>query len=416
MNKEDGLSEFSNSYLEKTDIKYRQEKGQYFTKKSLRALALRDLPHYTSHYVASRDELRVAELAAGSGEFIDSILGKWPDAFVEAFEIEPELARHCRKRFPSVEIHTVDTLLYEFGTKKYHFTIGNPPYFEMDLRPCKDEKENERRAFLKKEYADVIGGRPNIYALFIKLGVELLEDGGYLSYVVPTSMLNGAYFAKLRKYIKDNCSIVDIIIKDDDHFDDALQNVMILILRKEANNGDFIFARNGITIFTPNWMELKEIYKGSQSIADLGFDVRTGTVVWNQRKEDLSDDPNDTLLIWADNITELGISKENHSSTEKFHKPQYIKAIPQEGPIIVVNRVTGACDKAELRACFVPEPCLCENHVNMIIPNELSLMTLPELLPHIRNPKAIETLRKITGNTQISKTELEKLLPIWIKK
>ena len=52
----------------------------------------------------------------------------------------------------------------------------------------------------------------------------------------------------------------------------------------------------------------------------------------------------------------------------------------------------------------------------MIIPNELSLMTLPELLPHIRNPKAIETLRKITGNTQISKTELEKLLPIWIKK
>jgi adenine-specific DNA-methyltransferase len=403
-NKKDELSGFSYDYYKTTDITHRQKFGQYFTAKSLRDIALGALPSISR-------AIDVAELSCGSGEFIDSILEKYPLANVEGFEIEQALATHCcikyRERRANVIIYAVDTLRHRFD-KKYKFVVGNPPYFEMVAKDHPD---------LMKQYKDVISGRANIYSMFIKLGIDLLEDNGYLSYVVPTSMLNGAYFSKLREYIIQRCSIVDIIIKDDGHFDDALQNVMILVLKKCPNDGRFIFSHNGITIFTPEWEYLKKVFSQCDTLSSLGFKVKTGTIVWNQRKKDLSDNPQDTLLIWSDNITEQGIDYNAHTITEGSGKFQYIKNIDktENPPVILVNRITGVGAKACLRACFLNtrRPFVCENHVNVISGTNDS-MNLESLLKHIQSPQAIEVMRKITGNTQVSKTELEKLFPIWL--
>jgi len=428
------LSDFSLEYQSKTKQKHRQNLGQYFTVKSLRDIALEKLPK------ADNEEINVVELTCGSGEFIDSILDKYPHARVEGYEIELDLASHCKSKFvdrPNVGIFHVDTLQYHLSggfvsngkEKKYRFCIGNPPYFELEA-----EKINDKDApptlgkKLREQYKDIINGRPNVYALFIKLGIDLLEDGGYLSYVVPTSMLNGAYFSKLRDYIIHTCSIVDIVLKDDDHFEGALQNVMILVLKKCPNDGRFVFSYNGITIFTPKWGELKKTFSQAKTLCELGFKVKTGNVVWNQRKADLSDDSDDTLLIWADNIVKNGFSLENHrtSAHEKtvekklVKKCQYIKNIKksekQMESAIVVNRISGVGELASLRACLYNDKkdFVCENHVNVITPTKDACMTLEELLPHMRKWQAMEVIRSITGNTQVSKSELEKLFPIWL--
>lgn len=447
--KEEGLSDFSLDYQNKTKQEYRQKYGQYFTTKSLRDLALKCLPN-------ENGEINIVELACGSGEFIDSILEKYPNAQVDGYEIEPILAKHCKNRFrDNVHIFNVNTLEYYMSggfifngkEKRYKFSIGNPPYFELDAEKklkSKKGKDTTKEKIpltlgekLREKYKDIINGRPNIYSIFIKLGIDLLEDGGYLSYVVPTSMLNGSYFSKLRDYIIQTCSIVDIVLKDANHFDGALQNVMILVLKKGPNDGRFIFSHNNITIFTPEWESLQSTFSQAKTLSELGFQVKTGNVVWNQKKSDLSDDNNDTLLIWADNITKNGFSFDGHKTVahekskinkemdkkieNKVKKCQYIKNIKKEelqkGPVIVVNRISGVGKSASLRACLYnnEKGFVCENHVNVISATKNACMTIEDLLPHIQKHKAMNIIRKITGNTQVSKTELEKLFPIWIK-
>jgi adenine-specific DNA-methyltransferase len=425
------LSDFSLEYQNKTKQEHRQKYGQYFTQKSLRDLALKCLPK-------TEQDISIVELSCGSGEFISSILEKYPNAQIDGYEIEFALAKHCQERFSdnhNVHIFNVNTLEYYLSKgffsngkeKRYKFCIGNPPYFELDAEKKSDSKSPTLGSKLREKYKDIINGRPNIYAIFIKLGIDLLEDNGYLSYVVPTSMLNGSYFSKLRDYIIKTCSIVDIILKDANHFDGALQNVMILILKKAPNDGRFIFSHNGITIFTPEWKSLQNTFSSAKTLSELGFVVKTGNVVWNQRKDYLSNDNNDTLLIWADNITKNGFSLNDHKTTttskktnKKIKKYQYIKNIKKEelqnGPVIVVNRISGVGKSASLRACLYnnKKGFVCENHVNVISATKDACMTIQDLLPHIQKYQAMKVIRKITGNTQVSKTELEKLFPIWV--
>lgn len=379
------LTEFSQQYYKHTEILHRHQFGQYFTIKSLRELALKDLPKI--------EGAKIAELGCGSGEFVDSILEHFPNCQIDAIEIDELLANYCLKKYNNVNVIHADVLDYQLQ-KEYDFVIGNPPYFEF--KPSKK---------IRTEYQDVIGGRVNIYSLFIKKGIDALKNDGYLSFVVPTSMLSGSYFAKLRKYICKHCSIVNIIEKQSNHFLGANQNVMILVLKKCKNDGKFIFHHNDILIFTKEYKHLNEIYSNCCSLKDLGFEVRTGTLVWNQHKEKLSERESDILLVWAHNITNNGFVKSNK-------KPQFIniniKPINQK--VIITNRIAG--NNSKLKSCILDETnFICENHVNVIYP-KTNTITLEELLVHLQNPENIDIMKKVIGNTQISKNELEKLFPI----
>ena len=43
---------------------------------------------------------------------------------------------------------------------------------------------------------------------------------------------------------------------------------------------------------------IKELYEGSKSLNEIGFRVHVGNIVWNQCKKILSEDENDTRLIY----------------------------------------------------------------------------------------------------------------------
>jgi len=184
-----------------------------------------------------------------------------------------------------------------------------------------------------------MNGRVNIFSLFIYQGINWLKEGGYLAYVVPPSMNNGAYFLKLRKFIVDNTNIEYLHILDDPKiFKGALQSTMLLVLRKGKNKGDYLFKKNGILIFSENAEYLKKAFKNKLTLHDLGYEVKTGKVIWNENRNLLTNDAKGRVpLIWAQNITSNGL---NLSVNDK--KPQYIKKYnPDTGPAIVVNRITG---------------------------------------------------------------------------
>lgn len=389
-------------YLKNTDIKKRKKLGQYFTPKSIRELLLSKL--------SKKDNADILDPACGSGEFLLSCKKYFKNPILYGFDIDKKLINISSKLVKNAIIKNFDFLNIDINKKKYDYIIGNPPYFELKL--------NEE---IKKKYFDIIKGRVNIFSLFIKTGLDLLKDGGYLAYVVPPSMNNGAYFSKLRKYIIKNSSLEYLhIIDGADNFHLANQKVMLIILKKtnSKKSSKYIFKKNGITIFTEDKKFLNKAYKNTVSLKDIGYTVKTGNIIWNEHKEKLTNDKNNsTLLIWASNINNgkiiIGYTK---------GKPQYIKNISNDliikSRVVVVNRITGSSKDINIKAAIVNEKeFVCENHVNVIYmsKNANQNYSLEDIFKALQDKTNIKVMRLISGNTQISKTELERLLPI-IKK
>ena len=389
-------------YLKNTDIKKRKKLGQYFTPKSIRELLLSKLP--------KKDNAYILDPACGSGEFLLSCKKYFKNPILYGFDIDKKLINISSKLVKNASIKNFDFLNIDINKKKYDYIIGNPPYFELKL--------NEE---IKKKYFDIIKGRVNIFSLFIKTGLDLLKDGGYLAYVVPPSMNNGAYFSKLREYIIKNSSLEYLhIIDGADNFHLANQKVMLIILKKtnSKKSSKYIFKKNGITIFTEDKKFLNKAYKNTVSLKDIGYTVKTGNIIWNEHKEKLTNDKNNsTLLIWASNINNgkiiIGYTK---------GKPQYIKNISNDliikSRVVVVNRITGSSKDINIKAAIVNEKeFVCENHVNVIYmsKNANCNYSLEDIFKALQDKTNIKVMRLISGNTQISKTELERLLPI-IKK
>jgi len=408
------LEEFNNAtikYMDETDINRRKSLGQYFTPRSIRAALLNKLPN-------TKKNPKILDPACGTGEFLLTAKEYFKHPKLYGWDIDKKLVDIATKIAPSANLKHIDALLnQDYG--KYDFVIGNPPYYEFSP----PEK-------IKKKFRDIINGRVNIFGLFIYQGIKWLKEGGYLAYVVPPSMNNGAYFAKLRKFIVENTNIEYLHILDNPKiFHGALQSTMLLILKKGKNKGNYLFKKNGILIFSENSKYLKKTFKNKLTLHDIDYEVKTGRLVWNQNKHLLTNNPKKGVpLIWAHNITPEGLKFPIVS--EK--KPQYVTTNNYDiGPAIVVNRITGSINAAKLKTVIIPPRMkfIGENHVNVIFPpsrQKQIKMNLEGKLPKVNlslrnianqlsSKERLEVIKNITGNTQISKTELEKLFPIDIK-
>jgi len=397
-------------YINETDIDYRKSLGQYFTPKSIREILLGKLPQKIKNPL-------ILDPACGTGEFLVSAQKYFKNPKLYGWDIDKNLIKISKTLVPKSHLKNMDSLLND-DYKNFDFVIGNPPYFEFN--PSQE---------IRNKFKEIINGRVNIFSLFIYQGLKWLKDGGYLAYVVPPSMNNGAYFQKLRKFIIKNANIEYIqVLKDPKLFNGALQSTMILVLKKEENKGNYIFKKNGISIFSENARYLEKSFKNKLTLHDLNYEVRTGRLVWNQNKSLLTNDIKEGVsLIWAHNITPNGLKFPIY----REDKPQYVKTKNYDiGPAIVVNRITGSINSMKLKAAVIPagEKFIAENHVNVIYPpsknSRLNLgfvgdtkqakLPLGDIAKQLSSEEKLEVIKNITGNTQISKTELENLFPISI--
>ncbi len=388
-------------YMLRADPNKRVRLGQFFTPKSLRVRLISKIPKLSKP--------KVLDPACGTGEFLLTAREYFIDPELYCWEVDPELARIAKEVVPEARVEVVDSLSM-FFKEEFDVIVSNPPYFEI--------KPSDQ---VLTKFKEVVWGRVNIYSLFVYLGLKLLKQGGYLAYVISSSMNNGAYFRKLREFIVKNADIVYLEkIKNPHVFSDpnyrANHTFQLMLLKKGVNTGRYVFSHAGITIFTEEYEYLRKIYENSTTLKEMGYVVRTGRVVWNQHKDKLTNDSKKgVLLIWSHNISENGELILNN----KPSKPQYIiwDGLTDSGPAIVVSRVVGHPSKARLRAALVPPNVkfLAENHVNVIYPPpKASLEELVKIVKWLNSDEMQKIVRIVTGNTQISKNELEKLLPIKI--
>lgn len=388
-------------YVASTPVAKRKMLGQYFTSASVVRALLGHLPY------GKDAAIDVLEPACGTGEFLHEVAARYPEARMTGIEIEAALAHEAKKNAPRATVLKEDFFAHDFGDQRFDAVVGNPPYFTVSGDPA-----------FRERFADVTSGRLNIFSAFVRDGLGLLKDGGYLAFVIPPSMNNGAYFEKLREFIVERADIEMLSVLDSDLFPDANQMVMLLVLRKGANSGRYVFTRGRQTIFSTDADYLTRSFVDRCSLHELGYTVRTGSVVWNLHKADLADEPKRGYLplVWSRNVGERG-----RLELPKYEpgRGQYVrrqKVAALRGEAVVVNRITGKVQEGTIRAALVPDGVefYAENHVNVVLPREGAeqLVTPKELVRQLNARSMGRAVNAVTGNTQLSKTELEWLLPL----
>ena len=294
-------------------------------------------------------------------------------------------------------------------TNKYDLIIGNPPYFVL-----------EKGYTIPKKMEPYISGRPNIFGLFIIQAISMLSENGILAFIIPKSFLNSSYYSKIRNYIREKCEIIEIIdFEKDNKFIDTQQSTFGIIIKngpKEECNYSIKFNDN--FMFTNDALYLNSLLEGTTTLKKLGFGVRTGNIVWNQHKDELTDDQNETILLYNTNLTkEHTIELKTFKNDEKH---QYIKKDGRIDTILVVNRGNGnSAYKLNYALISNMGPYLIENHLNEIYPikqiKKQSLIILfNKIIQSFENPKTQQFIDLFLGNNGLSKTELETIFPIYL--
>jgi len=292
-----------------------------------------------------------------------------------------------------------------------NLVIGNPPYFVINSKD------------VPLEYREYISGRPNIYCIFILHALKTLDEkkGGILSFVIPKSILNSVYYENVRKFIVENYNLLEIIdYKSDDVFIDTDQETIgIIITNKKTISStiNYTLKTSSGILFSMNANELKTLYENSTTLKQLGLAVKTGTIVWNQVKDILTNDTSKTLLLYNSNIVNNTVVLKDFKNAEK---KQYIDVHKTEvKPFIVVNRGRGNA-QFKMSYCKIDNTniignILVENHLNIIYNvSNIDPNILDKIISSFQDERTNQFLSLFAGNNALSKTELETILPIYM--
>lgn len=398
---EEELSAASRQWLDGKALADRKRLGQYLTPRPVAdALLAR---------VKTTSGMRVLDPGAGTGELLAAAARAQDGLELSGWDVDPTALEAASDLVPEAGLEQRSALEPWTG-QPFDLVVGNPPYFQF--RPTAEQRSR---------FAEVISGRTNIFACFFKVGLDALKPGGRLAFIVPPSLNSGAYFEALREHISARASIEDLVVLDGTGlFAGANTAIQLLVLKKGGDPGPFLFERNCVesgfrrVIFSAEPELLAGQFEGRRTLWELGYEAVTGPVVWNQHRGDLrvTDAEGAVPLIWSHNLRggelELGA---------RAGKPQYVAGLrPDSGPAVLVNRVVGSVGRGELRTAQIPDGMefLAENHVNRIRVRKGAspAVSWDELHRMLAGETAAERIRLLTGNTQISATELNHLLPL----
>ncbi len=379
----------------KLSKKEKKENGIFITPRSIIEKLFTEIQKYI------KTPKNILEPSAGTCEIANYARETFPDALIDAIELNDTIYKDVLPTVKDLNYIKADFTTWN-NTHTYDIIVGNPPFVVC-------EKED-----VPEKYHDFVVGRPNLFCTFILHSISMLNNNGILAFIIPTSFLNSAYYAKIRNHMKNSGTILNIMNFNDHTFIETQQATIGILFKKESvpiSECDFSVKFRNDFIFTESSSSIKNILSGSTTLEKMGIQVKTGTIVWNQYKPILTDDTSKTLLIYNTNIASTNtVVVQNFSNIEK---KQYISMDGLNEPIIVVNRGNGNTNY-KLSYAYIDgkRPYLVENHLNMILCKTEENAKI--LIESFKNKKTQEFVSLFLGNGGLSKTELQSIFPIYI--
>lgn len=405
-------SQFSIDITQQLSKTEKKEHGIFITPKIIITKFIDSIMNFVSENKINIQT--ILEPSCGTCEIVNYCDNIFNGIHIDAIEFNDKMFGYIKDLNFKNKVNIIHQDFINFDSPiKYDLIIGNPPYFVL-----------EKGYKIPKKIEPYIYGRPNIFGLFIIQAISMLAPNGILAFIIPKSFLNSAYYSKIRNYIKQTCKIIEIIdFEKDNKFIDTQQSTFGIILKRESNNTilsvecNYSIKINDNFMFTNDSIILKSLFEGSTTLAELGLNVRTGNIVWNQHKDELTDDENETVLLYNTNLTKDHTIDLKSFKNEEKH--QYIKKDGRIDPILVVNRGNGN-SAYKLNYALVSNigPYLIENHLNEIyspkkIKKEDLINLFNKIIQSFENPKTQIFISTFLGNNGLSKTELETIFPIY---
>jgi type I restriction-modification system DNA methylase subunit len=188
----------------------------FATQLTVMNLLLKDLNHPTG-------EINVVE-----GDTLEKLEEKFD---LELYKVDSPLAYISK---------TGEKLTYALLLKHMPFNvvIGNPPYVSFGLRGVSKIADGQYK-YLKSNYPNSAEYKISMYAVFMERALQLLAQDGRFGFVIPDSFLLGRYFSKLRKYILDNCKIVEIVLFSKDFWKYGVVGRPVVIILEKGGGQEF---------------------------------------------------------------------------------------------------------------------------------------------------------------------------------
>ena len=413
---------------------------------------------------------RVLDPACGGGAFLLPVALRMraalpklePGAFLShlvthlhGFEIDPFAAwltqvwletafaqevRAASAPFPAL-VEVCDSLeQHPAASDGFDLVVGNPPYGRLTLTPAQ-----------RTRYRRSLFGHANLYGLFTDLAVRWTKPGGVLAYVTPTSFLAGEYFKALRALLARDAPplALDFVTARKGVFEDVLQEAALTTYRRGGSGNQAtvhyltVSAESTAAVTEAGrfklpanpsdpWLAPREpghqrlvdkIAHMPARLADWGYGVSTGPLVWNRFKSQLRSRPAKSTfpLIWAEAVTPAG--RFVFRAEKRNHEPYFqVRAVDEWLKVttscVLVQRTTAKEQSrrliaAELPAAFIAQhggAVVVENHLNMVRPLDGVPKVSPAAVAAVLNSAAADqAFRCISGSVAVSAFELEAL-------
>ncbi len=270
-------SDLENVYIKEISYKQRKLLGEIYTPKKIVSYILQKI-RYNSY--SDLQNKRLIDLSCGSGSFLEAACEILIDFYKKKFEktnlkdFSPQQAKivinqvknnifgidvnpitcilcqinlHLKLvdlyivlfenttnfKAPSFKIicqnaYRLNKLISVFELNSFDFVVGNPPYIFIRDLPEKHKNIIDSEDFKTKM------GQYDSYQLFIELGIEFLQQNGFLGYIIPDSILALSNRRIIRKYIYNSTKIKELCIVNS-QFKNSIVSNIILILKKEKN-------------------------------------------------------------------------------------------------------------------------------------------------------------------------------------
>ncbi len=334
-------------------------------------------------------------------------------------------------------IHVCDSLTrHEPGD--FDLVVGNPPYGRITLSP-------ELRGVYKRS----LFGHANLYGVFLDLAVRKTRPDGIVAYVAPTSFLCGEYHKNLRALLAAEAApfALDFVSERSGVFDNVLQETLLAVFRRGSSarkvqvhfvevEGSSVDVSHAVDVPLPPRTDQPWIIPRTRTatgiaarlgtfptrLADWGYGVSTGPLVWNRFKSRLREHPErgTVPILWAEAVGADGVF--SFRAARRNHAPYFAVCDGEDfllvrKPCVLLQRTTAKEQARRLIAAELPQSFIdkhgavtVENHLNMIVPvvprPAVDTQTLSAFL---NSSTADRAFRCISGTVAVSAFELESM-------